>query len=218
MPPESLVEGPGALDTLSRPVSRETRAKLALYVDLLGRWQKIKNLVGPGTLEHVWTRHLLDSAAVLDVAPEARTIVDLGSGAGFPGLVVAVLLADTPGAAVHLVEANARKGAFLRTVARETGAPATVHIGRIEEVVPVLARTLSPDLVTARALAPLDALLGLAEPLLAKGATGLFHKGRELGEEIAAARDHWGFDLVEHPSRTDPAGRLVEIRGLRRLG
>jgi 16S rRNA (guanine527-N7)-methyltransferase len=218
MPPEALVEGPGALDALARPVSRETRDRLAHYVELLGRWQKIKNLVGPGTLEHVWTRHMLDSAAVLDIAPDVRTVVDLGSGAGFPGMVVAVMLAGTPGAAVHLVEANARKGSFLRTVARETGAPATVHIGRIEDVVPVLARTLTPDLVTARALAPLDQLLGLAEPLLATGATGLFHKGRELADEIAATRDHWGFDLVEHPSRTDPAGRLVDIRGLRRLG
>lgn len=218
MPPEAGTEGPAALAALARPVSRETAGRLAAYVDLLGRWQKIKNLVGPGTLEHVWTRHILDSAAVLDAAPEARTVVDLGSGAGFPGLVVAILLAGSPGAAVHLVEANARKGAFLRTVARETGAPATVHVGRIEEVVPELARALTPDLVTARALAPLDPLLGLAEPLLAGGATGLFHKGRELAEEVAAARDHWRFDLVEHPSRTDPAGRLVEIRGLRRPG
>jgi 16S rRNA (guanine527-N7)-methyltransferase len=218
MPPEGRAEGPAALAALARPVSRETAGRLAAYVDLLGRWQKIKNLVGPGTLEHVWTRHILDSAAVLDAAPESRTIVDLGSGAGFPGLVVGILLAGVPGAAVHLVEANARKGAFLRTVARETGAPATVHVGRIEEVVPDLARTLAPDLVTARALAPLGALLGLAEPLLSAGAVGLFHKGRELAEEVAAARDHWRFDLVEHPSRTDPAGRLVEIRGLRRPG
>lgn len=217
MPPD-LPEGPAALDTLERLVSRETRDRLAHYVDLLGRWQKIKNLVGPGTLDHIWTRHIVDSAAVLDHAPDARVIVDLGSGAGFPGMVIGVLLAGVSGASVHLVEANARKGSFLRTVARETGAPATVHIGRIEEIVPALARRLSPDIVTARALAPLDALLGLSEPLLAGGAAGFFHKGRELADEIAAARDHWGFDLVEHPSRTDPAGRLVEIRGLRSLG
>jgi 16S rRNA (guanine527-N7)-methyltransferase len=211
-------EGPAVLDRLSPPVSRETRARLEHYVTLLKSWQRIKNLVGPGTLDTVWTRHILDSAAVLDVVPEARRFVDLGSGAGFPGLVVAILLAETPGAHVDLVESNSRKASFLRTVARETGAPVTVHPDRIEDAVPKLAAGAAPiDVVTARALAPLERLLQLAGPLLARGAVGIFHKGRELAAEVAAARDHWRFDLVEHPSSTDPSARLVAIRNVGRL-
>jgi 16S rRNA (guanine527-N7)-methyltransferase len=221
MPPEPKrdpVEGPGVLDRLSPPVSRETRGRLEHYVALLRSWQRIKNLVGPGTLDAVWTRHVLDSAAVIDAVPEARRFVDLGSGAGFPGLVIAILLARTPGAHVTLVESNSRKASFLRTVARETDAPVTVYPDRIEDAVPkLLARGEPIDVVTARALAPLDRLLQLAGPLLARGAVGVFHKGRELEAEVAAARDHWRFDLVEHPSSTDPSARLVAVRNVGRL-
>jgi 16S rRNA (guanine527-N7)-methyltransferase len=222
MPPSAAgapADGPDVLATLARPVSRETRARLEHYVALLRSWQRIKNLVGPATLDTVWTRHILDSAAVLDAAPEARRFADLGSGAGFPGLVVAILLAETPGAHVDLVEANGRKAAFLRTVARETGAPATVHAERIEDAVPKLAARTPPiEVVTARALAPLDRLLELAAPLFSAGAVGVFHKGRELAEEVAAAEDRWRFDLVEHPSSTDPSARLVAVRAVRGRG
>jgi 16S rRNA (guanine527-N7)-methyltransferase len=116
-------------------VSRETVAKLDAYVDLLQRWQKIKNLVAPSTLDQIWTRHIADSAQLLPLIGGARTIVDLGSGAGFPGLVIAIAHADQNDFQVHLVESNTRKASFLREVARVTGAPVTVHAVRIEEFV-----------------------------------------------------------------------------------
>jgi len=215
---EAEIEGPAVLARLPFAVSRETAARLEHYVALLRAWQRIKNLVGPATLDTVWSRHVLDSAAVLGIAPEARRFVDLGSGAGFPGLVVAILLGETPGARVDLVESNGRKASFLRTVARETNAPVTVHPVRIEDAVPALAAgEAAIDVVTARALAPLDRLLALAAPMLERGAVGVFHKGRELAAEIAAAEDQWAFDLVEHPSSTDPSARLVAVRNVRRL-
>lgn len=204
-------DGPEVLDRL-RPVSRETRDRLARYVALLRQWQAAKNLVGPGTLDAVWRRHVLDSIGALDARPEARRWVDLGSGAGFPGMVTAILLAGASGAVVHLVESNGRKAAFLRTAARETGAPAIVHAGRIEDAVAEIAGPI--DAVSARALAPLDRLLDLASPWLTAGAAGVFHKGRDLVREVAAARDRWSFDLVELPSRSDPSGRIAVVTGL----
>jgi 16S rRNA (guanine527-N7)-methyltransferase len=217
MPPDGAVggdggDGPEVIDRL-RPVSRETRARLIRFVELLRQWQRAKNLVGPGTLDSVWRRHVLDSMAPVDVLPQARVWADLGSGAGFPGMVTAILLGGEPGARVHLVEANGRKAAFLRTAARETGAPATVHAGRIDEVVPRLGRV---DAVSARALAPLDRLLEFAAPLMEAGAAGVFHKGRELAREVAAARVRWSFDLVEHVSRSDPSGRVAVVTRLAR--
>lgn len=221
MPPEPKKkvgmpgEGPEALLAV-RPVAPAAMDRLTRYVALLRTWQKAKNLVGPGTLDHVWTRHVADSAAVLDAAPEARRWVDLGSGAGFPGIVVAILLADVPGAHVHLVESNGRKAAFLRAAIRETGAPASVSAARIEDVVagPDLLAGGPVDAVSARALAPLDKLLALAAPLFEAGAVGVFHKGRDLRREVADARAHWSFDLVEHPSGSDPDGRIALVRSL----
>ncbi len=134
-------------------VSRETSRKLDILVDELGRWQTIKNLVGPGTLAEVWTRHIADSLQLLAIEPQALRWADLGSGAGFPGLVLAIALAERAGAHVHLVESNSRKCAFLRHVARLAGAPATIHEARIEAVVSGLAGAV--EIVTARALAPL---------------------------------------------------------------
>jgi len=209
VPRERDVEGPEALERI-RPVSRETRARLEHFAALLRRWQPVKNLVAPDTLPRLWSRHIADSCAAVDVLPQAKRWVDLGSGAGFPGLVTAILLAEVPGARVDLVEANARKAAFLQTVAREVGAPAVVHAERIETAAPRLAP--GAEAVSARALAPLAELLGLAAPILAAGAVGVFLKGRDLAAEVAAARDRWSFDLVEHPSRTDPAGRVAVIR------
>lgn len=208
--PREAADGPEVLDRL-RPVSRETRARLERYVALLRQWQAAKNLVGPGTLDAVWRRHVLDSIGALDAAPAAVRWADLGSGAGFPGLVTAILLAETPGAVVHLVESNGRKAAFLRAAARETGAPAVVHDARIEAAVAGLGPV---DAVSARALAPLGDLLGLAAPLLLAGAAGVFHKGRDLVREVAEARDRWSFDLVEHGSLSDPSGRVVVVTGL----
>src|SRR5437868_5041056 len=162
-------------------VSRETLRRLDLLVAELTRWQRIKNLVGPRTLPEVWLRHIADSLQLAAILPEARRWADLGSGAGFPGLVVAAALAGTPGAEVHLVESNARKCAFLRHAALAMAAPATVHEGRIEKIVPALPPV---DVVTARALAPLGQLLAWSEDLLKTAAVGLFPKGREVEAEL----------------------------------
>ena len=144
-------------------VSRETMDRFDLYVGLLQRWQTIKNLVGPGTMSSVWTRHIADSAQLAKFAPDARIWVDIGSGAGFPGLVIAILLADRPGFHMHLVESNGRKVAFLREVARTLALPVTVHDCRIEAAFSVLPEQI--DCLTARALASLKELLEMQAKL-----------------------------------------------------
>jgi len=190
-------------------VSRETEERLSLLVDELRRWQRIKNLVGAGTLDRVWTRHVADSAQLLDHAPEARTWLDLGSGAGFPGLVLAILLRDRPGAQVHLVESTARKCAFLRHAARATGAPATVHEGRLETLIGSFVGTV--QVVTARALAPLTDLVAWTRPLLEGGTVGLFPKGREAEAELTEAAKSSTFAAEIAVSRTSPDGRIIRI-------
>ena len=192
-------------------VSRETSARLDILINELARWQKIKNLVGPSTLPEVWTRHVADSLQLLAVAPEARRWLDLGSGAGFPGLVIAAALAGQGGAEVHLVESNSRKCAFLRHAARLMGAPAQVHEARIEAIVFPGFAARGIEVVTARALAPLEELVAWTEPLLKSGAVGLFPKGREVQSELTAASKSWRLDAELIPSRTDPSGRIVRI-------
>ncbi|MEH3145358.1 MAG: 16S rRNA (guanine(527)-N(7))-methyltransferase RsmG [Methylobacterium frigidaeris] len=192
-------------------VSRETATALDLYVQQLTRWQTIKNLVGPSTLSEVWTRHIADSLQLLALAPGARRWLDLGSGAGIPGLVIAIAGRDIPGFQVDLVESNARKGAFLQETARLTGAPATVHVARIEAVIDRFGTT---DVVCARALAPLPQLVAWTAPLLKNGVLGLFPKGREAGTELTAAREEWRFDSDLIPSRTDSEARIVRISSL----
>ncbi|MCE1235339.1 MAG: 16S rRNA (guanine(527)-N(7))-methyltransferase RsmG [Hyphomicrobiales bacterium] len=192
------------------PVSRETAERLAVYVELLRKWQKSQNLVAPSTLADVWRRHVADSAQTLAALPTARRWIDFGSGAGFPGLVTAILLAETPGAEVHLVESNRGKAAFLRTVARETGAPAIVHAERIEEFNAGFADAV--DGVSARALASLSDLIRVAAPHVARGAVAVFHKGQDFAAEVREATLSWDLDLVEKVSRIDPAGRLMVIR------
>src|SRR5918998_4705045 len=137
------------------PVSRETLRRLNILAEELRRWQQVKNLVGPKTLDALWTRHIADSLQLLDLAPDARTWVDLGSGAGFPGLVLGIAALERDGMRVDLVESNGRKCAFLRHVVRVTGAPVTVHEARVEAVI---GRLKGADVVTARALAPLNQL------------------------------------------------------------
>jgi 16S rRNA (guanine527-N7)-methyltransferase len=205
----TILDGPEALDGIVA-VSRETRVRLGTYVALVAKWQKSQNLVAPTTLPHIWHRHVADSAQAQALLPQARRWVDLGSGAGFPGLVTAILLAETAGAAVHLVESNKGKAAFLRTVARETGAPAIVHDQRIEEFVGGFVEPV--DAVSARALASLDRLCAWAAPLVARGAVAVFHKGQDFGAELKEATLSWALDLIEHQSKTDPTGRLIEIR------
>ncbi len=194
-------------------VSPAARVRLAVYAGLVAKWQKSQNLVAPSTLGHVWTRHIADSAQTLAALPEARRWIDIGSGAGFPGLVTAILLADDPGAVVHLVESNRGKAAFLRTVARETGAPAEVHAARVEDFVAGFGGPV--DAVSARALAPLGDLCRLTAPLAARGAVLVFHKGQDFASKIATATQSWVLDLVEGPSRIDPAGRILVIRTMR---
>lgn len=190
-------------------VPRETKDRLAVYVALLRKWQPSQNLVAPSTLPQVWTRHVADSLQALAAAPDRVRWADLGSGAGFPGLVTAIALIGRPGATVHLVESNKGKAAFLRTVARETGAPAEIHADRIESVVPDLVGAV--EAVSARALAPLVDLCRLAAPLMVPGCRAVFHKGQDFASELAAATQSWDLDVVEHPSRIDPAGRIVVI-------
>lgn len=197
------------------PVSDTVAARLTRYAELLVQWQKAKNLVAPSTLPELWRRHIADSAQIVPLLGEARRIVDLGSGAGFPGLVIAAFLADHIGDGgvrpeVHLIEANGRKAQFLRTVARECGLPAIIHAERIEAAIGTISGPV--DAVTARALAPLGDLLTLAQPLMAAGTVAVFHKGRDFAHEKQIADADWTLDLVEVESRTDPDAVLVRIR------
>jgi 16S rRNA (guanine527-N7)-methyltransferase len=191
-------------------VSRETAAALDLYVAQLERWQSIKNLVGPSTLAEVWSRHVADALQLLSLAPEARHWVDLGSGAGIPGLILAIAGKDR-GIRVTLIESNARKCAFLTEAARLTGAPAEVRNGRIETVLDGLAGI---DIVCARALASLDQLLAWTAPVLKMGTTGLFPKGRDVQAELTRAAARWTFTYDLVPSRTEPDARIVRVTAL----
>jgi 16S rRNA (guanine527-N7)-methyltransferase len=190
-------------------VSRETGDKLAQLAAELRRWQAIKNLVSSSTLDDVWSRHIADSLQLARLAPEARIWVDLGSGAGFPGLVVALAISDRPGAHVHLVESNGRKCAFLRHAARLTGVPVTLHEARVEAVVAGFAGTV--EVVTARAVAPLAQLLSWSQELLKSGAVGLFPKGRYAAAELTEAEKSWRFKAELLPSRTDSEARIVRV-------
>lgn len=196
------------------PVSRETLGRLEAYAGLLDEWGRVQDLVAPSTLGDIWHRHIADSAQVLPLAPARATHwVDLGSGAGFPGLVLAILAADRPGFRMRLVESSNRKCSFLREVARRTGAPVDILCMRIEQI--ATQRTLGQaEIVTARALAPLGKLLDMAQPLFAHTTVALFLKGRDAAKEIAEAERHWRFQVETTPSRTDPEGRIVEIRQL----
>ncbi len=196
-------------------VSRETLERLTAFEAEFRRWSARINLAAPSALESLWPRHILDSAQLCGLKPDATDWLDLGSGGGFPGAVVAILLRDRPGGRIELVESNNKKAAFLRAVLGALEAPATVHVCRIEAA---FGRVRQPQVVTARALAPLPRLLALAEPWLAAGATALFHKGRDYAAEIAESRDGWRFDLVEHTSKIDPAGRILELSGAVRKG
>jgi 16S rRNA (guanine527-N7)-methyltransferase len=191
-------------------VSQETMDRLRTHRRLLADWSERMNLVGPKELDQFWSRHALDSAQLLRLAPGARRWVDLGSGAGFPGLVIAAFLAEEPGTVVHLVESTGKKAQFLKAVAEEARLPVKVFNLRIED----FGAGEGPyDVVTARALAPLNRLIAYAKPILDRGAQGLFHKGADLDAELAAAKDALGgayrADVLE--SLSDPRGRVVSI-------
>ncbi|MHA7775637.1 16S rRNA (guanine(527)-N(7))-methyltransferase RsmG [Roseibium sp. M-1] len=189
-------------------VSRETLDRLQIYVDLVLKWQHAQNLIAPSTIPDIWTRHVADSLQTQWSYPEARVWVDIGSGGGFPGVVTAILLADEPGAHVHMIESNQRKAAFLRTALRETGSTGTVHPGRIESVAKEW-KGGTVDAVSARALASLDLLFQLAEPFTALGAKAVFHKGQDFQREVNEASARWQFDMIEKDSLIDPVSRML---------
>jgi 16S rRNA (guanine527-N7)-methyltransferase len=192
-------------------VSRETLDRLTAYEALLKRWQKAVNLVAPSTLGDIWHRHFADSAQLLRHAPRhAKTWLDVGSGAGFPGLVLALLLAERGEFSMMLVESDTRKAAFLREVARVTGVPVEICAGRIEKIA-THTKVAPLDVVTARAVAPLYRLLRLVAPVLSRATTALFLKGRDAAAEVEEARKHWSFKATLAPSLTDPEGRIVVI-------
>jgi len=195
-------------------VPRETIHRLDRYAELLAHWQKSTNLVAPSTLPRLWPRHFADSAQIRGLAPEARLWLDLGSGAGFPGLVVAILQTGQPDFRMHLVESNKKKCAFLAEVVRATMAPVDIHAMRIEEL-GENAHSLRPDVVSARALAPLPRLFELAHPFFGPRTRGLFLKGREAEAEIEAAKMKWDFAASLHPSLTSAGSHIVEVRALR---
>ena len=204
----------GRADTLAAlNVSRETAARLDTYAALLEKWNPAINLVAKSTLAALWPRHILDSAQLLALAPPgARRWADLGSGGGFPGLVIAILAADTaPDLRLTLVESDRRKAAFLETVLRETGISATVAAERIEDLPP-----LAANIVSARALAPLPVLLGHAHRHLAPGGIALFPKGARHRGEIAESLERWRFSVQKHPSRTDPDAVILSIGDIER--
>ncbi|MAB12746.1 MAG: 16S rRNA (guanine(527)-N(7))-methyltransferase RsmG [Parvibaculum sp.] len=194
-------------------VSRETMERLAQYESLLLKWQRSINLVAKSTLDQLWQRHMLDSAQLANLAPDsARCWIDLGSGGGFPGLVIAILLRDRPGFRMHLVESDQRKGIFMREVIRETGAPAEVHTARIENF--ARETDLKPDVVSARALAAMDRIIEWAHPLFGPETIGLFLKGQGLEDELTSARKGWIFEETVIPSLSDPSGSVLQLRGL----
>ncbi|MBI4184011.1 MAG: 16S rRNA (guanine(527)-N(7))-methyltransferase RsmG [Proteobacteria bacterium] len=191
-------------------VSRETMARLVAYAGLLAKWNRTINLVSARSLQDPWRRHFLDSAQLYRLLPGPdAVVVDLGSGAGFPGLVLAVLGARR----MHLVEADQRKAAFLREAARACGAAVQVHCARIESLMPWPA-----DVVVARALAPLDRLLGQAAPFVGDSGQCLFLKGVGAERELTEARKKWKMQIDRIPSIADPTATILRIRGLSRVG
>lgn len=194
------------------PVSRETETLLDRFVDVLLLATEHQNLIGPSTIPTVWTRHVADSLQLLDLAPDAKTWVDFGTGAGFPGIPIACALKDRPGAMVHLVESVGKKAAFLRDAVAAIGVPAQVHHMRAEDF--PTHHGDSVDVVTARAVSPLKVLFELAFPLISRGAVGLFPKGQDVDAELTEAARYWIIDAKKAPSKTSPEGAIVIVTGL----
>lgn len=197
-------------------VSRETKKRLSSFVSLFERWARSINLVAPSTLADFEDRHLRDSAQIFELYPGPRRWVDLGSGGGFPGIVTAILLHETSGGWVHLVESNNKKAAFLRTAIAETGARASVHPMRIESAATVIPKC---DAISARALADLSLLLQFSEPWMKNNTDcrAYFHKGRDYQAEVDKAVGRWSFDLVKHQSVVERDSVVLEITNLSRI-
>ncbi|MEN5275317.1 16S rRNA (guanine(527)-N(7))-methyltransferase RsmG [Brucella sp. TWI432] len=203
-----------SLKTMVPGVSRETTERLIAFEALFRKWSSAINLASPSTLADLWSRHILDSAQIFPLAPDAKRWLDLGSGGGFPGIVTACFLKEVPGASIDLVESAGKKAAFLRTAAGQLTVPARVSSARIEAM---WDKIEVPDVVTARALASLNDLFVLAEPWLTRGAKALFQKGRDYQREIDESRVDWSFDLIQHESAIDKASVILEISNLRRI-
>ncbi|MFN4275941.1 MAG: 16S rRNA (guanine(527)-N(7))-methyltransferase RsmG [Ferrovibrio sp.] len=201
--------------------SDQALERLNIYAALVAKWQKAINLVAPNTLPQLWERHFLDSAQLLPLAPESTTRwLDLGSGGGFPGLVIAALGVDGGVETVHLVESDQRKATFLREAARAMGlgSHVTVHMKRIEAVEPAALHAAmggAPQVISARALASLKDLIPLAQRLAGPDTVYLFPKGRQAGDELTEARRYWTIQALDLlPSQTEAQARIVRMRGL----
>lgn len=204
-----------SLERLIGPVSRETFQALLHFEQLFVKWSARINLTSASTLPIFWERHILDSAQLLRLgSPAARSWADFGSGGGFPGAVIAILLRDRIDVRVDLVESNAKKAAFLKITMAETSKVAQVHPIRVENAARLLLR---PDVITARAFAPLGRLFEYSAPWLSAGTRGLFHKGRDYRKELQETGDEWHFKLLEHPSAVQEDAVVLEISDLRRL-
>jgi 16S rRNA (guanine527-N7)-methyltransferase len=207
-------------DRIRRDVSRETFERLEIIVAQLEKWQPRINLVASSTMAQIWQRHILDSLQLIRFFPDSThkpdvNWIDLGSGGGFPGLVVAACLASQSGSKMTMVESNAKKCAFLRETSRIAGLPVQVMNQRIEDIVPAL--TDKYDIVSARALASLQELLSMASPLLANGTVGIFLKGQDVDDEIKTASISWniGYDLID--SQTEAGAKIVVVKFASRL-
>ncbi len=196
-------------------VTDDVLDRLTVYAAILSKWQAKINLVGSATLPDLWSRHMLDSAQLAPLIPPCARVVDMGSGAGFPGLVLAIMDTGDNGhqnrREYHLVESDQRKCTFLREVNRETRAGVSVHNARIEAL-----DSLKADVMTSRALAPLDKLLFWAEKHLLSTGKGIYPKGRRWGEELTAAQKDWTMTVRDYPSQTDPSGRILELGEIHR--
>ncbi len=186
--------------------------KLKAYLALLIKWQKAINLVSPKTIDHAWQRHFLDSLQIVDLVPREAIVADLGSGAGFPGLVLAMARPDVQ---VHLIESDERKGQFLKNVSRETGVPVTVHTGRVEKVL----SGLSVDIITARAFAALESVFDYVTQSadMNPELTMILLKGRDAAQEIETAQNLYKFDVETIPSKTEEGAFILIIRNLSKI-
>ena len=194
-------------------VSRESLMRLEVYVSVLLSWQQRINLIGPSTVDQVWSRHIADSLQLLSFFPPGTPeLADFGSGAGIPGLVIAIAASTR----VHLYESNGKKAAFLREAIRQTRATATVHQIRIEQLQDEAALP-GVQIILARAFAPLEQLIGYAEPFLKRGAIGLFHKGQDVDAELTAATKCWKLNYIKHPSIIDSNGVILEVKEAARV-
>ena len=209
------MSGEVILSELSRvhPVSRETYERFKIIVARVEEWQKKTNLIAPSTLSDIWNRHIADSLQCLKLKPDARSWIDIGSGGGFPGLIIAAVMADYEDASVSLVESIQKKCSFLRQVNRQIESNAKVYCDRIENI---SASISPPEIVTARALATLPLLLKLSSPWLLNGATALFHKGRDFEAELVDCDGLWEFDLISHKSIISSDSVILEIKNLKK--